>query len=81
MEQGLLASLLGNSHKYWWCVIIDCTELGVDVRGSKMRLEKLEIQRTTADCILSEGLAATHTCCFASWTAQLKTISPKFINT
>lgn len=47
-------------------LLLDCTELGVEGKGSKMRLGKLEIQRTTADCILSEGLAATHTCCFPS---------------
>ena len=35
--------------------LLDCTDLGVDARGSRMRLGRLEIQRATADCILSGG--------------------------
>lgn len=36
-------------------LLLDCTELGVDARGSRMRLGRLEIQRASADCELSRG--------------------------
>lgn len=56
----------------------NCTELRVDTGGSSVRPGRLEMQRATADCILSGGemttaFAALHTCCFASWTVQLPT--------
>lgn len=40
-------------------VLLGCPELGVDVRGSRMRLGRLEIQRATADCILGGGEVKT----------------------
>lgn len=40
-------------------LLLDCTELGMDARGSRMSVRRLEFPRTTADCILCGGKMKT----------------------